>query len=112
MGLLVPPVTPPKGDAQAALKTAVTSSIQRCYAMMLRAYTDNMGQVWENDNGLSPQDAFDAFGTDAADLVRLATILVSTINAATPDTLPTPDPTVLTVNSDGTVSVKKVVSSS
>lgn len=103
MGLLVTP-TP-----QTRLVARVTTSAQRCFNSMLTTYAQSMAAVWQNVDGLTPQQAFDALGTSAGQAVQLLGLLVATVNSATPGTLPVPDPTAITVNQDGTVTVNAPV---
>ena len=61
--------------------------------------------VWENPAGLTPQEVFDALGSDSAQLFQLSALLVQTVNAAQPGTLDPAQPYNFTINPDGTVTV-------
>ncbi len=89
---------------KALTKALVQSSVNRCFASMLDAYKKNAAQVWENPQGLTPQDVLDGFGTDAAELFRLASLLKGVINAAVPGTIPDSAAPIV-INADGTVTV-------
>ena len=65
--------------------------------------------VWQNPQGLTPQQVFDALGTEGAELFQLSSLLVQTVNAAKPDTLDGSQPYNFTVNDDGTVTVGEPV---
>ncbi len=71
---------------------------------MIEAYTTGMKNVWESD-GISPQEVFNAFGTEAGELKRLAAIIKTAINQAKPNTIPDA-PVSLVFNPDGTVTVQ------
>ena len=90
---------------QAKLKQNVSNTINALYRQMLSVYNNNMAQIWNNSDGLTPQQCCDAFATDAAELFRLASVLSTAINAATPGTITTTPPATVTVNNDGTITL-------
>lgn len=95
--------SPAVDDRKESTKQRIQSTINALYSSMLVAYSRCMGEVWRHPT-LSPQEVLDAFGSDAAELFRLAGILKGAINAATPNTIPDVTANV-TVNADGTVTV-------
>jgi hypothetical protein len=90
---------------QTRLKALLQNSVNILWKQMLSTYQGSMKAIWQNPDGLTPQQAFDAFGTDAVELVRLAGIQAATLNnvqAGTVDTSAVPS---FTVNQDGTITV-------
>lgn len=98
------PPPPPKEALQSVLKNGLTESVNNLFEQMKLTFADGMRMVWANPDGLTPQEVFDAFGTDAAELVRLAQILKDAVNKAVPGTFPTTAPD-FTINKDGTITV-------
>lgn len=100
--------TPPVltlAQKQAKVKSRGTSSTNILFRQMLAVFLANMKDVWANEDGLTPQQAIDAYGPDAGDAVRLADLLKTTINAANPGTITANTPATLTTNLNGTVTV-------
>jgi hypothetical protein len=104
MAIINTPSTLTTAQKQAKAKATINGGVNALYRQMLTTYNSAMESVWANADGLTPQEVFNAFGTNGGELVRLATLLKTTINTATPNTIP--DSSVsLTVNNDGTVTV-------
>lgn len=61
--------------------------------------------VWENPDGLSPQEVFDSLGTDAGAYLNVARKTIALLNEELPGTLPEETPKPVTINDDGTVTV-------
>ncbi len=72
---------------------------------LIGVYSDIAKRVWDNQQGLTPQEVMDALGTNAADLFQLSALLVTTVNTAKPGTLDGEQPYEFTINPDGTVTV-------
>jgi hypothetical protein len=72
---------------------------------LIGSYTDIKKRVWDNPQGLTPQEVMDSLGTSAAELFQLSSLLVTTVNTAQPDTLDASQPYEFTINPDGTVTV-------
>jgi hypothetical protein len=110
MGIIATPSptpTPPTltiEQKQRKAKAIINAQINGLYRQMLSTYTAAMGLVWSNADGLTSQQVFDAFGTDGAELIRLATLLATTVNTATPGTIPAPTVN-LQIGEDGKVTV-------
>jgi hypothetical protein len=105
MALITPPKTPTlsKEQEQHRLKATLGGKVNILFRQMLAVYTDGMASIWQNA-ALTPQEAFDAFGTDAGELVRLAGVLKDAMNSAKPGSI-SHAPAAFTVNEDGTVMV-------
>lgn len=72
---------------------------------LIGAYGDIKTMVWNNQQGLTPQEVFDALGTNGAELFQLSGLLVQTVNAAKPGAINPAQPYEFTINEDGTVTV-------
>lgn len=98
-------------QAQYNLKLKMNFLAQRTYRELCKAQKEGMQQVWDNPDGLTPQQACDALKTEAGSYFaahrKLTELIVSLAAAATPPvapdiTLPTHK---YTLNEDGTVTV-------
>lgn len=99
------------GTALREARTAarVSQRLVNGEAQLLRSYTALYHEIWQNPDGLTPQQACDSLGTKAGDLFAVAGIManaLSTIDPAGLGTMATP-PLGYTVatNPDGTVTV-------
>lgn len=72
---------------------------------LVGTYVELKQTVWENPQGLTPQQVFDALGTNGGELFSLSTLLVTTVNTVIPGTLTDTHPYEFTINPDGTVTV-------
>jgi hypothetical protein len=72
--------------------------------VMLQTYKNNFTAIWKNLR-ITPQEIFDAFGTDARELFIAASGIASVINAIKPNTITEPVPYEYTINEDGTVKI-------
>jgi hypothetical protein len=93
-----------KAELKEITRMRIQGSVNQLYSQMVKNLRENMALVWQNKDGLTPQEVFDAFGTDAVELLRLSSIVKNAINAATPGTIPDLTATI-TPNEDGTVSI-------
>lgn len=64
--------------------------------------------VWQNKQGLTPQQVMDAFGSDAAELFQLSNALLTMLKTVKPDDEygNTKAPYDYTINEDGTVTIE------
>ena len=98
-----PTLTTEQKQQQAALRIQNEATI--LFQRMGQTHSQIMQIVFQNQQGLTPQQVLDAVGTNAAELLTLAGSLVTLVNTAVPSTLPTTFPYALTANGDGTVTV-------
>jgi hypothetical protein len=99
------PSLPPVEELAKAVRAEVSNSINGLFGDMLKVYNSCMSLVWQHPT-LSPQQVLDAYGSDAAELFRLAATLKGAVNAAVAGTIPDNDtPKPFTINEDGTVTV-------
>lgn len=93
---------------QEKLRNRVSRQSQQTFQGLRNTYTEIFNSMWNNRQGLTPQEAFDALGTEAGELFKFAGIMLATLEAAKPgstDDLPKGDTSKYTINQDGTVSV-------
>jgi hypothetical protein len=88
----------------ALLKDAVVGTLN----FLKNSFDNAQRLVWQNGS-LSPQEVFDALGTDAGELVALSAALAAFINSVAPENKQVaslkPADVTLTVNEDGTVTL-------
>jgi len=97
-----PPTTEQK-QQQTVLR--IQRQATHLFSQMGQTYEGIKQSVWGNQQGLTPQEVFDALGTNGAELFQLSALLVQAVNAAKPDTLDPAQPYEFTINEDGTVTV-------
>ena len=90
---------------QERLKKQVARKSYETFQAMVGNYSEIKRMMWQNQQGLTPQQAFDALGTNAAELFQLSSVLVQAVNSVKPNTLDPAQPYEFTVNEDGTVTV-------
>ena len=99
------PPTPPTVQQLLARKVArIRTRNTQLFQQIIQAVTANMAEVW-NDEAITPQQVFDALGTDGGPLVEASSTLCDLINQFAPGTLPTSAPRSLTPGSDGHITV-------
>ncbi len=87
---------------QATKRALITSKIQSSFNQVIKDYNEAFNLVW-NSADLNPQEVFDGFGTDAAQLFLIAGAFQSAVNAVVPDTLTQVPPLSYTIAEDGHV---------
>ena len=98
---------------QAETAAAIRGQISALYDSMKVIYEQTMGMVWNNQQGLSPQEVLDAFGGRGWELFTLGGLLKYTINTVKPGTASEmPSYYDVVFNPDGTVSIVLKSSSS
>lgn len=90
---------------QNRVKMQIERKIWEAFAGLVGIHNDLKNGVWNNPQELTPQEVFDALGTNSGELFALSTLLVNTVNAAKPGTLVDEHPYNYTINPDGTVTV-------
>ena len=86
-------------------KRRIERKVFETYQGLIESYASIRQMVWDNPQGLTPQEVLDALGTSGAELFQLSGLLVNTVNTAQPDTLSGDQPYEFTVNPDGSVVV-------
>ena len=98
-----PVLTTEQKQQQAALR--VQNQATQLFRQVGQSYQQIAQTIFANQNGLTPQQVFDAIGANSVELRMLAEALVTLTNTAVPDALPTEFPFELTSNQDGTITV-------
>jgi hypothetical protein len=101
MGLLDAPKLN-KTQAKAKVRTRVITGVRGLFDRMLNEFVTDVGLVWQNEDGLTPDEALEALGPDGVEIFRLAAILKDAINAAKPNTITQVTPDVIP-HADGTI---------
>ena len=86
------------------LKRQLTANVNQLFIQMKGTYLNGFNTVWKHPK-LTPQEIFDAFGTDARDLVVSSYGVAQALNAIVPNTITEIPPYEYTINDDGTVTV-------
>jgi len=94
---------------QERVKKQIERKTWDTFSGLVAVHKELMQKVWENPQGLTPQEVFDSLGANAGELFSLATLLVTTVNTAKPGTLVDAHPYNYTINGDGTVTVTSPV---
>jgi hypothetical protein len=91
---------------QEELRARISYIVTMLFQQMRDIFTESFNLIWFN-NVLTPQEAVDALGSDAAELFRLAEVLTMAVNSAKPDTITPGIPAGFTVsfNEDGTATI-------
>ena len=93
-----------KEQKQARLKLRVQGGINQAIAQLQQSMSGAFHSVWANPE-LTPQECFDAFGTEAKDLLVLLQKSKAFVNDLKAGTFIQSSLKPLTVNADGTVTV-------
>ena len=75
---------------QALTKQAISKSINQLFTQMIAVYDENVRMVFDNPYNLTKDQVIAGFGTDAIQLIQLATLLKDVINIAVPGTIADP----------------------
>lgn len=92
-------------DKQVLVKVQINTQMTNTYSTLIATTNGIFNQVWSNKIGLTAQQVFDAFGTDAATLVSMFGVLVTAINQLQPNGISLSAPHTFVINQDGTVTV-------
>lgn len=100
------PANPPSSMSydQALQLQSLQKGINTNFNQLVSQFNNLFNQVW-NNHTLTPQQVFDAFGTNAAVLVSVSYNTGILLNALSPGVVNSNPPHSLTINSDGTVTV-------
>lgn len=79
-------------EKQARTKTQLQSLTTLAFRQLRQTYEQGRRLVHANPHGLTAEEVAVGLGEDAAELVRLTDLLVATLNAAVPGTVPTSPP--------------------
>lgn len=77
------------------------------YGQLQNAQSQLAQAVFANPQGLTPQQVFDALGTEAGELVALNAALISFLSTITGEAVSFTPPVAYTISSDGTITVSE-----
>jgi hypothetical protein len=92
-------------DLQAEFIRTLSKMLTDNYSQMLSLHKTGFAMVWNNKDGLTPQQCFDAMGSEAVMFLSLGQVMAELLNTAVPGSVIETPPQPLTVNEDGTVTV-------
>lgn len=92
-------------DLQAEFLRTLSKMLTDNHVQMLSVYQRGFNLVWYNKTGLSPQQCFDAMGSDATMFLVLGQIMAELLNTAIPGSADKVPPQSISVGEDGTVRV-------
>ena len=93
-------------DKASLTKNQMNLSASLFFNQAVQTFKQSFANVWNNPQGLTPQNVFDAHGAGAAQLFANAQALATFINSVAPGTLSDNDvtpPITYVINPDGTV---------
>jgi hypothetical protein len=104
------PSAPPaltKEQAQSKLSFMVRDTINRDLSVIFSTFKAVYDAIWTNKDGLTPQECFDALGTDAVEMVMVSNAIQTAVNSVVPNSMDfsVPATWTMTPNQDGTVTV-------
>ena len=94
-----------KEQAKMRYKQRMITTINTIFKTLVEAIQAGQVATWQNTDGLTPQECFDALGKDAAELEQIKTALANALNGLSPNSIDIKTPKPVTVNEDGTVKV-------
>ena len=92
-------------EKQEKTRDLLVRSMQSLFSNMRAVYVNNYRMVWQNPDGLTPQEVFDGFGEAAVEFFSTSLSLYRYLNMVVSDSLDLPAPYELTANADGTITV-------
>lgn len=90
---------------QDKLRDTLSAHLTNQFRSIQGTFESARSLIWENNDGLTPQQAFDAFGNEAGKLIQASLACSTLINTLFPNTVDVNPPHPVTVNQDGTVTV-------
>jgi hypothetical protein len=96
-------------DPAAVRASAMRAHLVRTLDLLRDAHRRGMALMWEVEGSTGPQQVFDQFGGQAAELFVHGSALVQFIQGLDPLFVPSPIPFEFTINEDGTVTVGEPV---
>lgn len=85
-------------------KAIISGQMTQSFMLLKNQFNAIFKQVWQNKD-LTPQQIFDSFGTDAAQLFLIAGTIQQAMNTIVPDSVTQAPPSPYTIHPDGTVTV-------
>ena len=111
MGIIIPqniqaqtPVITKEQKVQRLVQRVKGQSTMQ-FQQLVRSFIDNYNLVWNNPEGLTPEEVLNGFGKDATSLFQASVALQTMINTIVPGTLTQTALKPVTFNEDGTVTL-------
>lgn len=104
MSLLDQPALTTDAKQQIAAQTIVTQ-LNTMLSKITTGYSAIFDRVWNDPNGLTPQQVCDALATNAGQLFLLASSLKTLVNSAKSNAITLTEPNQFTIDQDGTVTI-------
>jgi hypothetical protein len=106
-GILVDPNAPSLTltQKQALEKNKITQAMNAHFKLSISTATNMFNELWNNPQGLTPQQVLDSLSTNAASFVQGLGALITTINTLYPGAVSLTPPHSITINSDHTATV-------
>lgn len=95
-----------KAEKQVQVKQQIQSVANQGFNGLVKVLQTGLMLVWENPNGLNPQEVFDALGVDAKAHVLAAQAFINVVNMQVPGAVNNITPLPIVLNDDGTVTVQ------
>lgn len=89
------------------LKDTIDRRLTETFKSVISTYNSIFGMIWQNENGLTPQECFDGLGTDALKLMQVAGAFKQVVNSIKPGAISVSSPIQVSPNADGTITVVK-----
>ena len=86
-------------------KDIMRASVNGIYLYLKKEYENLFTRVWENADGLTPQEVLDSFETDAFELFSYSDLVRQVLVQVNPNYSVPEVPYNFTINGDGTVTV-------
>ena len=99
------PTEPTTEQLVARTNTRIKKVSLNIYKTILNRHESVWEMIWDNSNGLTPQEVLDSFGSDAAELFLFSSNIQTMLAAAGAGYVPVETPNEFVVNGDGTVTV-------
>jgi hypothetical protein len=105
MSLLDPTLT--KEELKVKHKKFIVDTLQSAMSVIKDHFEGIYRETWNNSDGLTPQEGFDALGTDSVQLLAISDGIQQLINSIVPGTFDYHVPTglIMTINQDGTITI-------
>jgi hypothetical protein len=100
--------TPPPftlSQKETAENAKITQLMTLHFTMGKNTVTNAFNEIWNNPQGLTPQQVFDSLNTNAGSFLTLLNSIISALNAIIPGSINLTAPHSTTINDNGTVTV-------
>lgn len=96
---------PTKDEKIHDTRMLITKISNKLYQRINREHTEIFNYIWNNSDGLTAQEIFDEYGTNAVDLFTFSSNIQQMLSDANENYIALETPYTYTINPDGTVTV-------